>query len=69
MHDAIAELVFDLCFRIFLLPFRIFWWAFQKDFGLLEAPLPNIKKASKSSVPPSSMTVWDREIDGPGFGV
>jgi hypothetical protein len=60
VEEAIAELIFELV----LLPFRIFWWAFKRDFGLDE-PAVSSEKPKGSHRPPPTPTVWDRELDGP----
>jgi hypothetical protein len=60
VEQAIAELIFQLV----LLPFRIFWWAFKRDFGLDE-PTVAREKAKDAHRRPPAPTVWDPELDGP----
>ena len=61
MDQAIAEFFFE----IFLLPFRIFWWAIKHDLGLLEDSPVSSKKSQSSQHHPPSPTVWDQDLDGP----
>jgi len=61
MDDATMD---ELVWLILTLPLRFFWWALQRDLGLLEAPPATSDKARTSS-PSSPPTVWDLELDGP----
>jgi hypothetical protein len=54
----------DILLFILTLPLRIFWWAFKKDFGLLDEP-PATNNKAPNTPPSSPPTLWDRELDGP----
>jgi hypothetical protein len=53
---------------IISLPFRIFWWAFKHDFGLLEESPVTRNKVFAIRHPSSPQSLWDRELDGPELG-
>jgi hypothetical protein len=57
----------ELVWVILTLPFRIFVWAIQRDFGLLEEP-PATRNEAPNSSAASLPTVWDPELDGPDLG-
>jgi hypothetical protein len=60
VEQALAELIF----RLVLLPFQLFWWAFKRDFGLDEPPVAS-EKAKRAHHPAPARSVWDPELDGP----
>ncbi len=67
MEQFIEQFTVRLIIILLLLPFRLFWWAFKHDFGLLEKP-PEKNKPHGFALPPSTSPVWDRELDGADSG-
>jgi hypothetical protein len=58
---AVDQIIFELL----LLPFRLFWWAFKHDFGLLEEPPERAGKSARIGRPTRPHGIWDRDLDGP----
>jgi hypothetical protein len=60
---AVEQALAELIFRLVLLPFQLFWWAFKRDFGLDEPAVPR-KKAKGAHHPAPAPSVWDPQLDG-----
>lgn len=62
MVQFLPQLLLEVLFELLLMPFRILWWAFKAEFGLLETPKPTKPAPPDPSTQPTA--VWDRELDG-----